>query len=77
MKLVNNWRRLWRAWSVWALALGAVLPSVLDVLADNVATLPHIDDGYKSGIRLGCIIAALLLRTVKQPDTGPLKGPAA
>ena len=66
MKLVSNWRNLWRAASVQVLALGAVLPEVLQLIADNSDLLIWLDDGYKSGIRLTCMIVALLLRPIKQ-----------
>ncbi len=64
--LVSNWRRLWRAASVQILALGALLPELLQVIADNTHLLPWLDDGYKSGIRLTAIIVAMLLRPIKQ-----------
>lgn len=74
MKLADNWRRLWRAWSMWALALGAALPELLDALAANVDGVPVVNDGYKSGIRLAAILAAMMLRVVKQPAvSGPAK----
>lgn len=64
--LVPNWRRLWRAASVQILALGALLPELLQAVADNTDLLPWLDDGYKSGIRLAAIIAAIVLRPIKQ-----------
>ncbi len=64
--LVPNWRRLWRAASVQILALGALLPELLQAVADNTNLLPWLDDGYKSGIRLAAIIAAIVLRPIKQ-----------
>lgn len=64
--LVANWRRLWRAASLQILALGAVLPELLQAIADNTDLLPWLDDGYKSGIRLAAIVAAIVLRPIKQ-----------
>jgi hypothetical protein len=66
LRLVDNWRNLWKAASVQVLALGAVLPELLQLLADNSDLMVWFDDGYKSGIRLTCMVAALLLRPVKQ-----------
>jgi len=66
IRLVENWRNLWKAASVQVLALGALLPEVLQLISDHSDLLVWFDDGYKSGIRLGCMVAALLLRPVKQ-----------
>jgi hypothetical protein len=66
LELVHNWRNLWRAASVQVIALGAVLPELLQLISDNTDLLPLLDDGHKSGIRLACMILALLLRPVKQ-----------
>jgi hypothetical protein len=68
MTLIENWKSLWKAYSVQMLALGAILPEILQLIADNSATLPWLDDGYKSGIRLACIILAMVLRAVHQPS---------
>lgn len=64
--LVDNWRNLWKAASIQVLALGAVLPEVLQLVADNSSLIPWLDDGYKSGIRLACMVLAMVLRPVKQ-----------
>ena len=66
IRLVENWRNLWKAASVQVLALGALLPEVLQLIADHSDLMVWFDDGYKSGIRLACMVAALLLRPVKQ-----------
>jgi len=68
MRLVPNWRSLWRAWSMRFAALGIALPEVLQVVADNTDGLMWLDGGYKSGIRLACLVAVVLLRPVKQRD---------
>lgn len=65
-QLVSNWKSLWKAASVQILALGALLPEILQAVADNTDMLPWLDDGYKSGIRLAAIIAAIVLRPIKQ-----------
>lgn len=66
LKLIENWRSLWRAWSVQMAALGLVLPEILQLLADNTDLLTGFDAGYKSLIRLVCLIGVVLLRPVKQ-----------
>lgn len=72
IELVPNWRGLWKAASVQVIALGAVLPEALQLISDNVSTLPWFDDGVKSGIRLACMVLALLLRPVHQSSvSGP------
>jgi len=73
MKLVDNWRDLWKAHSVQILALGAVLPELLQLIADNTNLIPGLNDGYKSGIRLVCMVLALLLRPIAQPGVTPPK----
>lgn len=72
MKLTDDWKSLWRAYSVQILAIGAVLPEALQLIADNTDSLTWMNDGYKSGIRLTCMILALLLRPIHQNSvSGP------
>ncbi len=66
LELVQGWKSLWRAWSVWAAAIGLVLPEVLELLAEHVDSLPMLDDGHKSLIRVGCLIAVVVLRPIRQ-----------
>lgn len=66
MKLVENWKALWKAWTVQLAAAGIFLPDLLQVIADNSSLVPWFDDGYKSGLRLACLILIVLLRPVKQ-----------
>ena len=66
MKLVENWRKLWKAWSLQLAALGIALPELLQLIADNTDSLEWLDGGYKSGIRLACLIGVVLARPVKQ-----------
>lgn len=68
MKLVENWRTLWRAWSMRIAALGILSPEVLQLFADNTNTLDWLDAGWKSGIRLACLIGVVLARPVKQKE---------
>lgn len=65
-KLVPYWRSLWRSWAVQIAAVGAVLPEVLQLIADNTAMLSWLNDGYKSGIRLACLVAIPIARSVQQ-----------
>lgn len=67
MKLVENWKALWKAWTVQLAAAGILLPDLLQVIADNSALIPWFDDGYKSGLRLACLILIVVLRPIKQP----------
>lgn len=66
MKLIDNWQTLWRAWSMRIAALGILSPEVLQIIADNTGSLEWLDGGYKSGIRLACLIGVVLLRPIKQ-----------
>lgn len=66
LSLVPNWRKLWKSWSLRFAALGAALPELLQLIADNSDTLPWFNDGYKSGIRLACLILVIVLRPVHQ-----------
>lgn len=71
IELVPNWRHLWKAASIQILALGAVLPEILQLIADNTALIPWLDDGYKSGIRLACMVLAIVCRPVRQASVNP------
>jgi len=66
MRLVENWKALWKAWTIQLAAMGILLPDLLQVIADNSALIPWFDDGYKSGLRLACLILIVLLRPVQQ-----------
>lgn len=66
IKLVDEWRKLWKSWSMWAAGIGIALPDLLQLIADNSELLTWFDDGYKSGIRLACLIAAFMLRPINQ-----------
>lgn len=66
MKLVEDWRKLWKTWSLQLAALGIALPELLQIIADNTDSLEWLDGGYKSGIRLACLIGVVLVRPVKQ-----------
>lgn len=73
--LVKNWKALWKSWSMQFAALGLVLPEVLQIVADNTDQLSFLDGGYKSGIRLACLIGVILFRPIKQPAvSGPHEG---
>lgn len=67
-ELVPNWKKLYKAYSLQILAVGALLPELLQALADHTDLMPWLDDGYKSSIRLAAIVAAVLARAIKQPS---------
>lgn len=66
IKLIDGWRSLWRAWTVQLAALGIALPELLQLVADNTDALAGFDAGWKSVIRLACLVGVVLLRPVKQ-----------
>lgn len=66
LALVPNWRKLWKSWSLRFAAMGAAVPELLQLIADNSDSLPWLDDGYKSGIRLAFLMLVILARPVKQ-----------
>lgn len=71
MKLVENWRKLWKSWTVLLASAGIFLPDILQVIAENIDGIPLIDSGHKSLIRLACLILIVLLRPVKQESLKP------
>lgn len=68
VELVPYWRSLWRAASVQLLAFGAVVPELMQLMADHSDLIPWFGDETKSAIRLVCMVLALILRPVKQPS---------
>lgn len=66
IQLIENWRALWKFWSIQLAALGIALPELLQLLADNTDLLAGFDAGYKSLIRLACLVGVVLMRPVKQ-----------
>lgn len=66
IELIDGWRKLWKAWTIQLAALGIAAPDLLQLIADNTSLMPWFDDGYKSGVRLACLIAIMVLRPVKQ-----------
>lgn len=66
MKLVENWKKLWKSWTVMLATAGIFVPDVLQIVAENIDGIPLIDTGHKSLIRLACLILIVLLRPVKQ-----------
>jgi hypothetical protein len=69
--LVPNWRSLWKAWSVRFAALGIFLPELLQLIADNSDTLAWLDSGWKSLIRLACLVGVVVLRPLRQVTVTP------
>jgi hypothetical protein len=68
IKLVENWRQLWKAWVMRFAALGIALPELMTLLADNTVLLPMFDDSTKNLIRLVCLVCVVLSRPVKQDN---------
>lgn len=68
IKFIPGAKQLWRAWSMRIAALGILSPEVLQIIADNTDSLQWLDSGYKSGIRLACLIGVVLARPVKQKE---------
>lgn len=66
--LVENWRALWKAWTVRFAALGIVLPDLLQLIADNSELLVWFDGTMKNTIRLACLVLVVLSRPVKQEN---------
>jgi hypothetical protein len=66
MKLVENWKKLWKSWTVMLATAGIFVPDILQIVAENIDGIPLIDTGHKSLIRLACLILIVLLRPVKQ-----------
>lgn len=72
MKLLGNWKEiLLHSWSVRLAALGVALPIVLQVMADNIDSMPFIDGGTKSIIRMACLILIPIARVIHQPAIPP------
>lgn len=71
MKLVENWKALWKSWTVQLAALGILLPDILQVVADNSALLPWFDDEFKNALRLACLVLIVFARHMKQESLKP------
>lgn len=65
MKLVPRW---WRAWSLWAAAVGVALPEILQLIADNTSLLVFLPPEWYGVIRLVALILVLILRPIKQQN---------
>ena len=66
LKLVENWRSLWRAACLWVAGLGIVLPDLLQLIADNSESLPWFDPDWKSAMRLIALAGVIVARFIKQ-----------
>lgn len=70
MKLKPKWifspGELWRLWCVKAAVVGAALPELLQLLADNSHLLPGFDSSTKLALHYICLAAVVLLRNIKQ-----------
>lgn len=68
MKLVENWKTLWKSFSVQLAFLGALLPEILQVVADNSMYLSWLDADAKNIIRFTALMLIPFARVVKQPS---------
>lgn len=75
IKLIDGWRNLWKAWSMRFAALGIALPEILQLVADNSSSLDWLDNGWKSLIRMVCLIGVVFARPVKQIAIEPKETP--
>lgn len=66
LQLVDNWKHLWKSWSLWFAASGIAIPEILQLIADNSDTFIGLDAGWKSIIRMVCLIGVIVTRPVKQ-----------
>ena len=75
IRLIHNWRKLWRAWSIRIAAIGILLPEILQIIADNTNAIDWLDNGWKSLIRMSCLIGVVLARPIKQVALDPKETP--
>lgn len=64
--LVDNWKSLWRAWSMRIAALGLVLPELLQFIADNTDSIPSLSPEKKNLIRVVALALVIVLRPIRQ-----------
>lgn len=75
IQLIEGWKLLWKAWSVRFAALGIAAPEIFQLIADNTDTLAWMDEGWKSIMRLVCLVLVVLSRPVKQVTLEPKEKP--
>jgi len=75
IQLIDNWRQLWKSFVMWFAATGLLLPEILQLIADESGSLAWLDDGWKSIIRVTCLVGVILARPVKQPAMAPKEHP--
>lgn len=64
MKLVDNWRRLHRTFSVQAMALAAAIQGVWPTIPDDLKA--HLPNGLVHWVSVGLLAAGILGRMVDQ-----------
>ena len=69
--LVSDWRGLWKSWSLIVAVIGAVVPELLQLVADNTDLMPWLDTSLKSAIRLACLVLVVLVRPIRQLSMTP------
>lgn len=66
LELVDDWKRLWKSFTVMLATAGIFVPDILQILAENIDGIPLIEADHKSLIRLACLVLIVVLRPVKQ-----------
>ncbi len=66
MKLVPNWQRAWKWFSVQAIGVALIWESIPDDVKDTVLT-----DDNQGRVTFGLLIAAGLGRMIRQPKANP------
>ena len=68
MKLVEKW---WKSWSLRIAAFGLALPDILNVIAANTHLLVFVSPDVRGYIYMAALIAAILIRPIKQDNMQP------
>ena len=73
MKLVFKYSELKDRWSAQLLAIGLLVPDILDLvvsllnmMAENSHALPGISADAKAWIRIGCMVGAMIVLLIQQ-----------
>lgn len=73
MKLVSNWKSLWKAASMRFAFAGVAAPELLQFVADNTDYLPWVDPDVKNLIRVACLAGVILTRPIQQASVSGQK----
>lgn len=66
MKLVKNWKSLYRTWTVKLATAGLIAPEVLQLIADNTDKVPKLSLEDENTLRLICLCLIIVFRHVNQ-----------